>query len=119
MVTPPVSTTAMTSSRPRHLRVVGSSPPSTPVAAPHRHPVADRLCTPGTRPHLITAVATSLVLSAVAVTAMMIVLGEIITHIGPLERWDDRAATWFVERRTPTWTTVSYWGTFIANTLGV
>lgn len=65
------------------------------------------------------AVASALALYAAVITVTLIAAGEIITHIGPLTRWDERANRWFVDRRTPTWTTISFWGTFIANTLGV
>jgi undecaprenyl-diphosphatase len=54
-----------------------------------------------------------------ALAAGLVLAGLAITHIGPLTRWDDRVNTWFVARRTPFWNHVSWWGTFIANTLGV
>ena len=68
---------------------------------------------------MILTVARSLAISTAAITAVLIVIGLAITHIGPLDRWDERTNAWFVDQRTPTWNSISYWGTFIANTLGV
>jgi undecaprenyl-diphosphatase len=55
----------------------------------------------------------------VVLAAALVAVGLAIVHIAPLTRWDDHVNVWFVARRTPFWNHVSYWGTFIANTLGV
>ena len=92
-----------------------------PVAGERRnwHWLADRLCVPGTTSHLCVAVVASLIMAAGVLTVGMIALGVVVTHIGPLDRWDDRTTTWIADHRTPVLTTISFWGTFIANTLGV
>jgi undecaprenyl-diphosphatase len=81
--------------------------------------LADRLCSPGTRAHVLVALISALVVSALAISTGLIAVGLIATHIGPLERWDDRVSVWFADRRSPALTTISYWGTYIANTMGV
>jgi undecaprenyl-diphosphatase len=45
--------------------------------------------------------------------------GLVVVHLGPVDRWDDHVNTWAAGHRTPAWTTISYWGTYVANTLGV
>jgi undecaprenyl-diphosphatase len=61
----------------------------------------------------------SLLAATATITTAVICTGLVVTHLGPLDRWDDHVNEWLAQRRTPAWTTISYWGTYIANTLGV
>jgi len=81
--------------------------------------VADRFTTPGSVPHLVLAVSLWLLTGLVAIAATLILIGFVVIHVGALDRWDERVNVWFVHRRTSMWTTISAWGTFIANTLGI
>ena len=50
----------------------------------------------------------------------LVTVGLLVMHVlAPVRHWDDSISRSVVGQRSPFWNAVSYWGTFIANTMGV
>jgi undecaprenyl-diphosphatase len=93
--------------------------PDRPTTVERTPWIADRVATPGTKVHGAIAIGTGLVIASLLCAAVLAGAGLLLVHVGPVTRWDDRVNSWFASHRTPAWNNISYWGTYLANTLGI
>src|SRR5438552_15723036 len=70
--------------------------------------------------HAVGAGVVWFVAAFAALSVATIAVGLVLTH-GPLsvESWDMDASVWLFNHRTAFLNSVSHWGTFVANTLGI
>jgi membrane-associated phospholipid phosphatase len=87
-----------------------------PLASPSRllHPRWSSRVSAGQR------AAIRLIVGMVALWGVLIGLGSLLVYVwtpSQLTDWDARVSQWFLAHRTPTWTALSTWGSYLAETV--
>lgn len=69
---------------------------------------------------MAAAIAIGTVAAYLVLAATLVGAGLLVMHVlAPVRTWDDSISRSVVGHRTNFWNTLSYWGTFLANTMGV
>ncbi|HET9730362.1 MAG TPA: phosphatase PAP2 family protein [Acidimicrobiia bacterium] len=72
---------------------------------------------PADRPFSVRRGALVVGVGYLALVALMLIIGTALTHIGPLERWDESVNRWLAGHRTSGWNEVTKVTTWFVNTL--